>query len=110
MHESASGPSQSLERLESHSTVWVASARFAGAVVVIFLTAILKLPETDDVQPGGGGAEGEMAAVTACGMATGLARAAEHSTEAVNIQRILATRARRSYRMDVCDLIFGKSK
>ena len=52
----------------------VVACLFAAAAVVLTLcTAMPKLPETADEQPGGAGATGEMAAVTACGRATGLA-------------------------------------
>ena len=45
----------------------------APAEVLTLCTAIPKLPETAAVHPGGGGAVGEMAAVTAWGRATGFA-------------------------------------
>ena len=49
------------------------SSLFTTAAVVTFCTDKPKLPLNPRVQPGGGAALGDTAAVTACGMATGLA-------------------------------------
>ena len=51
----------------------MATALFTGAEVLTLWTAIPKLPDAEVEHPAGADAEGAIEAVTACGIATGLA-------------------------------------
>ena len=61
-------------RMDPHSQISSTTSRFTGAAVgAILWTAIPKLPARAELQPDGAGSGGGMAAVTACGRATGFA-------------------------------------